>query len=422
MSTPIPKSCLQEIEKIQRGFIWGDSEEGRKAHMIGWNQLTLPKNSGGLGFRKLNQMNDACLMKVCWLIRVGDKSLCAQVFRGKYGRNSIEHGEAKTCATDSAIWKSIGRLWPIMSGHHCWGIGNGTQIRFWEDIWIDKKMRLIDAIDTIPDDKREWRLCDVVTETGSWNYEELERLLPANLIMKLVARMPPTADVGPDVPLWPGEKMGNFSVASAYQLLTGGNLPDSEKKWNKVWRLDTLERIRVFMWQVLHDRIQTNWRTAKWNLTEPYCSHCGQMEETTLHVLRDCPIAVEVWKHLLKEDDRGSFFICTFQQWVELNLSTNMGIQSDLSWDATWATTCYWLWRWRNQRVHDSSYVSQWQPWSFILKLVNEYKATKSVIKAEQTCQKVVKDIKWLRPERGWTALILMVQRSVIPEWLSVEE
>jgi hypothetical protein len=99
-----------------------------------------------------------------------------------------------------------------------------------------------------------------------------------------------------------------------------------------------------------------------------------------------------------------------------------MGIQSDLSWDATWATTCYWLWRWRNQRVHDSSYVSQWQPWSFILKLANEYKATKSVIKAEQTCQKVVKDIKWLRPERGWTALILMVQRSVIPEWLSVEE
>jgi ribonuclease HI len=129
------------------------------------------------------------------------------------------------------------------------------------------------------------------------------------------------------------------------------------------------------------------------------------MEETTLHVLRDCPIAVEVWKHLLKEDDRGSFFICTFQQWIELNLSTNMGIQSDLSWDATWATTCYWLWRWRNQRVHDSSYVSQWQPWSFILKLVNEYKATKSVIKADQTCQKVVKDIKWLRPERGWTCL-----------------
>jgi hypothetical protein len=123
--------------------------------------------------------------------------------------------------------------------------------------------------------------------------------------MKLVARMPPAADVGPDVPLWPGEKMGSFSVASAYQLLTGGNLPEYEKKWNKIWCLDTLERIRVFMWQVLHDRIQTNWRTAKWNLTEPYCSHCGQMEETTLHVLRDCPIAVEVWKHLLKEDIEG---------------------------------------------------------------------------------------------------------------------
>jgi hypothetical protein len=65
MSLPIPNSCLNEIEKIQRAFIWGDTEDKRKAHMVGWETITKPKCSGGLGFRKLQCMNKACLMKMC---------------------------------------------------------------------------------------------------------------------------------------------------------------------------------------------------------------------------------------------------------------------------------------------------------------------------------------------------------------------
>ncbi|PNX95782.1 ribonuclease H [Trifolium pratense] len=232
MMSSIPKSCLHEIEKIQRAFIWGDSEEGRKAHMIGWNQVTLPKDLGG------------------WETEV-------------YGPKCFA----------------------------CWGIGNGTQISFWEDVWIDKKLRLRQVVETIPDDKRDWRLCNAVTEAGTWNYEELEQFLPGNLIMKLVFQMPPHADNGPDVPLWPGERMGNFSVATAYQ--------------------------------------------------------------------------------------------------------------QDLDWDAVWATTCYW----RNQRVHETNYTSQWKPWSFILNLVNEYKNTKHARETEQHCQKELKDIRWICPARGWVCL-----------------
>ncbi|PNX94786.1 ribonuclease H [Trifolium pratense] len=33
MTTPIPTSVLKEIEKVQRAFIWGDTEEKRKAHI-----------------------------------------------------------------------------------------------------------------------------------------------------------------------------------------------------------------------------------------------------------------------------------------------------------------------------------------------------------------------------------------------------
>jgi hypothetical protein len=33
--------------------------------MVGWETITKPKCSGGLGFRKLQCMNKACLMKMC---------------------------------------------------------------------------------------------------------------------------------------------------------------------------------------------------------------------------------------------------------------------------------------------------------------------------------------------------------------------
>lgn len=35
MMTPsIPRSVLQDIKKMERGFIWGDSDKGRKVHAL----------------------------------------------------------------------------------------------------------------------------------------------------------------------------------------------------------------------------------------------------------------------------------------------------------------------------------------------------------------------------------------------------
>lgn len=60
----IPKSIYNEIEKIQRGFIWGDAEQGRKAHLVGWDMCYQEKVYGGLGFKKLHIMNETFLMKM----------------------------------------------------------------------------------------------------------------------------------------------------------------------------------------------------------------------------------------------------------------------------------------------------------------------------------------------------------------------
>lgn len=67
MTTQLPISCTQEIQRAQRAFILGE----KKIHAVNWHTLKLPKSQGGLGLRDLVLMNDTCLMKVGWGLEEG---------------------------------------------------------------------------------------------------------------------------------------------------------------------------------------------------------------------------------------------------------------------------------------------------------------------------------------------------------------
>ena len=89
MSCAVPKTCLQEIQKIQRAFIWGDNEIERHVHAVNWIVVTKPKLRGGFGIRRLEKMNEACLLKLGWKLRSGDNNLWSMVLKGKYETGAI---------------------------------------------------------------------------------------------------------------------------------------------------------------------------------------------------------------------------------------------------------------------------------------------------------------------------------------------
>lgn len=55
---------------------------------MAWDVVTKPKHLGGLGIRRLDVVNKACLMKLGWAIRKGSTELWCEVPKGKYGRDS----------------------------------------------------------------------------------------------------------------------------------------------------------------------------------------------------------------------------------------------------------------------------------------------------------------------------------------------
>jgi ribonuclease HI len=406
MSTPIPKSCLKEIEKVQRAFIWGDTEEKKKAHMISWETLTQPKWSGGVGLRKLQPMNDACLMKMGWSLMTGEHSLWGDVLIGKYGRSGWSQKQISVSSSDSFLWKALARLWPELEFHRCWAVGNGSNVNVWTDKWIDDNTRLSELEINIPEAAKNWLVKDIALPNGDWNFDQIQRIVPNSITQKLHSIVPPHASQGEDTPLWPRSSLGHFTVSAAYNLLTNTGMRSMEQKWNQIWKIESMERIRVFIWQLSHDRLLTNSRLAKWQIGSAECYNCNQFEETAMHVVRDCNVAVHIWRHLLSHQERGQFFTVDFQEWINMNLNHKFGIRFGNDWTAVWATTCYLLWQWRNKSLHNGEFITPEKPWQVILNHVNTYKMC---MQAEDSTRNKVNqqqvNIAWIPPPIDWVAL-----------------
>ncbi|KAK2380517.1 phragmoplast orienting kinesin [Trifolium repens] len=345
-------------------------------------------------------------MESSWSLINGEQSLWGDVLVGKYGREGWRQGRVAATPNDSALWKAIVKVWPNMEFHRCWSIGDGTTINFWTDKWIDEHTRISDLKENIPASAMNWKVKDVVLPSGDWNYNILQNLIPQSIIQKLHAIVPPHDSQGKDVSLWPGTSTGAFTVSAAYHLITGDIMKHADKKWAQVWKIEGMERVKVFTWQLVHDRLLTKSRLARWNITSPLCHNCHQFIENTIHVVRDCKVAVHVWQHLLSSQERGVFFMVDLHDWIDLNINNKVGRKYGTEWKEIWATACFLLWKWRNKTLHDDEFVIPEKPWQVIVEYVNTYKASMAAEELTRYSRDQSEvNISWLPPPPGWIAM-----------------
>ncbi|CAN1853457.1 Putative ribonuclease H protein At1g65750 [Linum perenne] len=84
----LPVDTCKAIDKRIRDFVCGSSPEGRKIHLISWENICSSKKNGGLGLRQAQDLNLAYMTKLAFILAQNPDLLWVRVLHGKYFRES----------------------------------------------------------------------------------------------------------------------------------------------------------------------------------------------------------------------------------------------------------------------------------------------------------------------------------------------
>lgn len=129
-----PTHVCDKLDHINMNFLWGDTPEKKKVHLVNWHKVCKNKDFGGLGLKKARTQNLALLMKLGWKLYNKDDSLWAKILREQYlHSHSIQTWPRNRNA--SHIWRSIIHTRNTLNKGIKWSIGNGSYVDLWNDWW-----------------------------------------------------------------------------------------------------------------------------------------------------------------------------------------------------------------------------------------------------------------------------------------------
>lgn len=300
----LPITICDEITSAISAFWWGKENGKRKIPWVAWDRMTLPKREGGLGFRDLQKFNIALLAKQAWRILRDPSSLITRLYQGIY-HPSTTFLKAQTGHYASYGWRSIQEGKELLKRGLRNRIGNGENIRIWEDNWIptipprpahgpilDTKMTVSDL--WLPN-KREW---DPTIFEGVLTPED----------QQLVSTLYLSTHAQQDTHEWVYTKNSKYTVRSGYWVATHVDLAEDEAILppkgsvdlkQEVWKLKIAPKIQHFIWKCLSEAIATNSQLQSRHIpADPTCQRCCRDEETTNHILFTCPYAQTVWREV----------------------------------------------------------------------------------------------------------------------------
>ncbi|KAL1127374.1 hypothetical protein V6Z11_A13G174800 [Gossypium hirsutum] len=286
-SLMIPKNVYLEIEKLVRQFIWGCTDDHSKMSLVGWDSICQPCSRGGLGFRHLEDQNNSFLMKIGYSLGSKNNAIWVRVLRSKYcWKESILDSIYKS--RSSHLWKALSKLWPLIRDKLIWSLGDGSTVRCWKD----KRIPVV----------------------------------------------------------WAQLSSGAFSVRSAYWTLKESTWKTLDEQWKAIWNLPGPQRVRVFLWLAVQQRLLINSESVRKGLSAcSSCALCGHTTEGLAHVFRDCSFAKNVWMFILPEQLKQRFFSSPFPYWFSLNLSFHERLQdSGLSWPCLFGVVVWRVWKNKN--------------------------------------------------------------------------
>jgi len=259
--------------------------------MMKWENVCLPKDFGGTGIINTRLFNEALLLKWVWRIYVSkDDDLCCQFLKAKY----LKLKPLLSCkgGRGSQFWRGINKIKHKFSWGATFSVNNGALTRFWDDVWLGHTPLRI-AFPRLYDlsNNKNGRVCQFYVN-GDWNlnfrrtlgHHDLETW---GILMDLLEDT--HLNNNQDLVTWGMEKSGVYTTKSMYRWLSHRGC------LRRVWKSRIPMKLKVFLWQISHDKLQTGvaLKKRKWK-GSPHCSTCGALESAE-HIFFECNIARFIW-------------------------------------------------------------------------------------------------------------------------------
>ena len=225
-------------------------------------------------------MNNALLMKIGWNMLTSPHSLWIRVLRSKYRLNLDFIPSTLENKCSSYLWTSI-RMWKYVLQGTRWSIGTGTKVNFLHQCQVSEELIISNHTTIqIPDDLKNKCVVDFVDDEGNWNWSIFGHFLPNQIFPQITVIKPPSDEGCEDQPFWAHSKSGNFTSKSAYLFLNYLICNNNTHLWKLIWHWQGPQRIRIFLWLVMHGRIKTKEDLFKRNIqSSMICECCGQKKK-----------------------------------------------------------------------------------------------------------------------------------------------
>ena len=132
----LPRSICSQLDRSFKNFWWGfPSSKTRNLTLKSWNSFYIPKALGGLGFRRMKDVNIAFMAKLGWKLLTGADCVWVSQLLGKY-LNSESFLFRSSISATSWLWKGITKTKPLISLGAYHKIHRLSNLSVWNSPWL----------------------------------------------------------------------------------------------------------------------------------------------------------------------------------------------------------------------------------------------------------------------------------------------
>ncbi|GKA90085.1 RNA-directed DNA polymerase, eukaryota, reverse transcriptase zinc-binding domain protein [Tanacetum coccineum] len=359
--------CL--MSRIQScHFFNGIEHNGKKPIWVKWNKVLASKEKGGLGVSSFYALNRALLFKWVWRFCTQQSALWTKIIKGIHGEDGKIGKHVRS--HHPSLWldivkevQHIQRQGTDLMGFIHRKMGNGVDIRFWEDKWrgdntfqsdfprmyaLETQKNISVALKLSHDDL----LCSFrrAPRAGA---EELQYIQ----LVKIMEGI--TLFDSKDRWRWSLEGCGEFTVASVRNLLDANSLPvvSSKTRWIKAVPI----KVNIHAWKVKLDILPTRLNISKrgMDIESILCPLCEKNVESSSHIFFTCPISREIFRKVLLWWEIDVVMVSSYDEWLEWLLSIRLHSKHKELFEGVCYVLWWYIWNFRNKSIFGSACPSK---------------------------------------------------------------